>query len=191
MPPLRNIITAAAVSAVYKRRERNMKTRILAAAALLPLLLLIVLWAPGICTAVLFGAMSVIAVYELLWRTGMVKHLRLTVYTGLMAVLVAFWSFFGANRGYALLGITLFLVALFGEMMHDFETVQFRDLTVCLFSGILIPFLLCSLVRIHTMYLGKFMILVPFVAAFLSDTGAYFTGRALGRHKLAPKVTPN
>lgn len=168
-----------------------MKTRILAATALLPLLLIIVLLAPGICTAVLFGAMAVIGVYELLWNTGMVKHLRLNIYTMVMAFLVAIWSYFGANRGVAMLGITLFLVALFGEMMHDFEAVQFRDLTLCLFSGLLVPFLLCSLVRIHTMYLGRFMILVPFVAAFLSDTGAYFAGRAFGKHKLAPKVSPN
>ena len=56
-----------------------MKTRVIAAVALLPFLLLIVLVAPKVCTAILFGAMAAIAAYELLSGTGLVKHLRLSL----------------------------------------------------------------------------------------------------------------
>ena len=35
------------------------------------------------------------------------------------------------------------------------------------------------------------MILIPFVVAFLSDTGAYFVGCRFGRRKLAPVISPN
>ena len=38
---------------------------------------------------------------------------------------------------------------------------------------------------------GRYFILLPFTIAFLSDAGAYFTGLRLGRHKLAPVVSPN
>ena len=38
---------------------------------------------------------------------------------------------------------------------------------------------------------GRFMILVPFVVAFLSDAGAYFVGLRFGKHKLAPVVSPH
>ena len=31
----------------------------------------------------------------------------------------------------------------------------------------------------------------PFILAFLSDTGAYFAGRAFGKHKLAPVISPH
>ena len=34
------------------------------------------------------------------------------------------------------------------------------------------------------------LMLLPFVAAFLSDTGAYFIGCAWGKHKLAPIISP-
>ena len=37
---------------------------------------------------------------------------------------------------------------------------------------------------------GRFYILIPFVLAFLSDTGAYFTGLSFGKHKLAPVISP-
>ena len=64
-----------------------MKTRIIAAVALLPILLFIVLALPTIYTAVLFGLAASIAAYELLWGTGYVKHVRLVAYAALMAFL--------------------------------------------------------------------------------------------------------
>lgn len=47
-----------------------MKTRVIVAVALLPLLLLVVLALPAIWTAVLVAAMGVIAVWELLHATA-------------------------------------------------------------------------------------------------------------------------
>ena len=35
------------------------------------------------------------------------------------------------------------------------------------------------------------MVLLPFVAAFMGDTGAYFIGRSFGHKKLAPVISPN
>jgi phosphatidate cytidylyltransferase len=40
------------------------------------------------------------------------------------------------------------------------------------------------------MYYGRYFILIAFVLAFLSDTGAYFAGLYLGKHKLAPVISP-
>ena len=64
-----------------------MKTRVITAVVLLPLLLLVVLVAPKIFTAILFAVMAAIASYELLAGTGYVKHIRLCVYTAVSA----FW----------------------------------------------------------------------------------------------------
>ena len=38
---------------------------------------------------------------------------------------------------------------------------------------------------------GYLLVLTPLVAAFCSDALALFTGMALGRHKLAPLVSPH
>ena len=38
---------------------------------------------------------------------------------------------------------------------------------------------------------GFDLVLLLIAAVFLNDTGAYFTGRAIGRHKLSPRVSPN
>lgn len=168
-----------------------MKTRIIAAVALLPLLLIVVLALPKIFTAILFGAMASIGAYELLSGTGYVKHPRLVSYAMIMAMLVALWSYFGMNYALGLLGVLVYTAALFAEMMASQMKMRFEKTVVCLVAGLLVPFLLCSLVRIHTMEsVGRHFIIIPFVMAFLSDTGAYFAGRAFGKHKLAPVISP-
>ena len=67
-----------------------MKTRIIAAVALLPLLLIVVIVLPAIYTAILMAALCAIGAYELLYNTGYVKHPRLLAYTMLFAALVSF-----------------------------------------------------------------------------------------------------
>ena len=167
-----------------------MKTRILAAAVLLPLLLVIVIFAPTVCVAILFGIMSVIAVWELLAVTGLVKHKTLIGITMVPAFLIAMWSYSGASMGYLMLIILGTYIALFVLMMLDQENISFSQIAMCMVAGILIPILLCSLVRIFCGRSGRYLIFTAFVAAFLSDTGAYFVGCAFGRHKLAPTISP-
>ena len=167
-----------------------MKTRVISAVILLPILLAVVLAAPKALTAFLFGVMAAIAAYELLYGTGLVKHVRLVAYSAVMAFLVVIWSANGMPQNLAVLGLLVFFIVLFAEMMASHVKIQFEHLALCFAAGVIIPFMLSSLVRIHVMYNGRHMILVPFIIAMLSDTGAYFAGRALGRHKLAPVISP-
>ncbi len=168
-----------------------MKTRVIAATALLPLLLVVVLVLPKIFTAILFGAMAAIGARELLKGTGLVKHNRLVIYAMIMAFFVAVWSSMWTVYLLVLLGILAFFCILFGELLMFHTQVSFEELTMTFVAGGVIPFLLSGVVRIHNWDDGRFLILLPFVIAFLSDTGAYFAGRAFGRHKLAPVISPN
>lgn len=168
-----------------------MKTRILAAAALVPALFLVILALPKIFTALLFGAMCAIAAYELMYATGMARHPRLLIYAMVSAFLVSLWCYFGAPYAVALLWVLVFLGILFGEMFLSLAKLRFEKLCVTMAAGLLIPFLLCSLVRIFMNEgVGRYLIMIPFVIAFLSDTFAYFVGCAIGKHKLAPVISP-
>lgn len=171
-----------------------MKTRIIAASILTPLLLIVVLALPKIFTAILFGLMAALAAYELLVGTGYVKHPRLVGYSMVMAFLVSIWSYFEYSTvtyAWGLLGVLLFTSLLFAEMMISHIKLRFQKVALCLAAGLLIPFLLTSLVRIHSVGgTGKYFIMLPFIMAFLSDTGAYFAGRYFGKHSLAPVISP-
>ena len=168
-----------------------MKTRIVTAAILLPVLFLVIWVLPTLIAAILIGVMGAIAAYELMVSAGFVRHKRLMLYCAGMAVLVSVWSHLGAESAWGTLGIILFVGLLFGEMMLDRVKVRFEKLCICLVAGLLIPYMLTALVRILETYMGRYTIIIPFMMAFLPDSGAYFAGVYLGKHKLAPVISPN
>ena len=168
-----------------------MKTRIIAAAVLVPVLFLIVLVAPESAAAGILGVLLAIAAYELLYRTELVKHPRLVVYACFMSFALSMWSYWGAVRAYFELMLMVYTMLLFAEMMLNHIKIRFETISMCFVSGVIIPYFLTALIRILTMDVGRYVILIPFIAAFMNDAGAYFTGLRFGKHKLAPVVSPN
>ena len=168
-----------------------MKTRILTAAVAIPLLLLVVLATPKWVAAIVFGLLMALAAYEMLYRTHMVRHSRLVVCSALMAFGTSIWSYFGAEHGIGVALVLVFTIIMFGELMHDHIKVRTAMIAMCFVAGLVIPFLMSALVRILIMKIGKFVVLVPFAIAFTNDAGAYFAGRYLGKHKLAPVISPS
>lgn len=168
-----------------------MKTRILAAVVLVPALFIVTLVLPKMVAAVIFAVLMTIAAYELLYRTGLVRHTRLVLYSCAMAFVMTMWSYADAIHAYLILLVLAFLGLLFLEMMLDHVKVRLEKMCLCMFAGIVVPYLLGALVRILMLYVGRYVVMIPFVVAFLSDAGAYFVGIRYGRHKLAPVVSPN
>ena len=64
-----------------------MKTRIITAVVLIPVMLLLLMAAPTVVTAVIWGLLMAIAVYELLYSTGLVREPRLVVHSGIMKLM--------------------------------------------------------------------------------------------------------
>ena len=168
-----------------------MKTRILAAAFLIPALFLVVLVLPKGFAAVLMGVLQAIAVYELLYRTKLVTKPRLVIYSAMMAFAIAIWSFYEAIHAYFVLLMLIYFLLMFSEMMRDHVKMRFETLSMCFVGGLVVPYLMSSVVRILSGNTGRYVILIPFVIACCCDAGAYFVGVRFGKHKLAPVVSPN
>ncbi len=167
-----------------------MKVRIISAVALIPVLLLLLMAAPTIVTAIVWGLLLAVAVYELLYTTGLVREPRLIVYSAVMAFAVSIWSHYDAIHAYGLIGLMIFVGILFCEMMLSHVKITFDQLSLCVVAGFVVPFFLSSLIRILVMSrIGRYMVLIPFIVAFCSDAGAYFAGHFFGQHKLAPVIS--
>ena len=167
-----------------------MKVRIISAVALIPVLLILLMVAPTIVTAIVWGLLLSVAAYELLYTTGLVREPRLVVHAAIMAFGVTVWSHFGSIHAYLLIGLMIFMGILFGEMMLSHVKITFDKICLCVVAGFVVPFLLSSLIRILIMSrIGRYMVLIPFIVAFSSDAGAYFAGHFFGQHKLAPVIS--
>ena len=106
-----------------------MKTRIIAAAVLVPILLLLVLVAPKIVAAIVFSLLLGVAAYELLYRTKLLRHIRLVVYSCVMAVAVGMFE--GASWG----AIFSLVMGIFADMAFVENTVMFTVLFPALAFG--------------------------------------------------------
>ncbi len=177
-----------------------MKQRILVAVIGIPLLLLVLCWAPHWATAALLAALGVIGAHELLAAvSGAEKTKSLWVLAGFMAVCTVFSTYAGmeAYKGTVLVAVPwllcasvvlLFLLAVrwFGRE----NAVALHDVFPVLGGGEAIPLAMSCLLRLRLMEFGGGLVLMPLVAAFMSDSAALFTGMACGKHKLAPKASP-
>ena len=182
---MKNTIGVTADLEAYK----EMKMRVITAAVGIPLLLLILLAAPKEVVGLIWGALMSIGAYELLYCTGLVKEKRLVIYGCVMAFLVTVWSAYGAIHAYAVLGVMVFMGLMFAEMMMSHVKVTFDKVCLVLVGGMLVPYLLGSLIRILVMSIGRYVVLIPFIVAFSSDSGAYFAGHFFGKHKMAPVIS--
>lgn len=169
-----------------------MVQRIMVAVICVPLILLIFFGLPPICIPIMFSLLSMIGVHEVLWSTGFVKHARISGYSIAFAGLVPFWVYFGSDEKLFLMGILCYVTLVFVEALASHYTVTLEKMGGAFFFSIMIPFFLSSFVRIDAIpEIGVYYILLPLVAAFMSDVWALFVGMAFGKHKLAPELSPH
>ncbi len=169
-------------------------TRTIMAAVMIALLLVLALWAPAWCLAAVIAVLGVIAVYELMRTVGKVTDLRMLVYPGLSAAAIPLGFYFGYAELTIRIALVFLMVALFAEAIFTYGTdkaVGFSTVMSGLFIGVLVPVCMSALLQLRMMENGGLLIIMAFVITAVSDTGGYFGGMFLGRHKGVVKCSPN
>lgn len=165
-----------------------MKSRILVSAIGVPLILLVVLWAPMWVLAAFLSALSAIAAWELMKCVGAHRHRLLcaaAIVCAAFSVGFAFFNTYIYGELVVVYAMMVFIYAVFrgGE-------VKFQQIMAALFAMFIIPYAFASFLRLAALGYGRACLLLPLIFSFGSDTFAFFAGRAFGKHKLAPKVSP-
>lgn len=165
--------------------------RWLTAAVALPILILVILKGGRTSFALLIGlgaGVSLLEYYALVLPGEAVVARGIGLILGL-AVLGSFYTQdFNITSGMlalAFLVSAILCVAEFGAKASAADA-----LSKFIFGFIYIPFLAGHMILIRGSQGGIIWISFVLAVVFANDTGAYYVGKAIGRHKLCPSVSP-
>ena len=162
-----------------------MKTRIITGLILLAVILPCVILG-GIAFKILLGIVAGVAVFEML---SICNRPRAHFYLYPIVGLFVFYSlFFDQSLLISSEIMILYMIVLMACSMFD-DGINFLRLSYYFTAGVLIGMGLHMLYQLRLTY-GFDYILILALATFGTDTGAYFTGMCLGRHKLNPRLSP-
>lgn len=167
-----------------------MLIRTVSAFVALPLFFVIVYFLPPIYLTFSIALLAAVSVYELLWRSKIVTNKALVCVGYIMALAVVAWSHFGYESTYVLPAVFVLVLIVFVIWMLNQKTIEFKQVTATVFGATIIPLFLSSILGLMSLDNAKYIVIIPFMAAWLTDTGAYFSGYFFGKHKLAPTISP-
>ena len=162
-----------------------------------------VIQAGGILFAGFALVLGLIAWFEYVRAFGE-RGMGLTLLTGFLGIAALWYTGWQGNIELMLAAATLTVAVVLLESVLLRSSVSIVD-AVTSVTGILyigFPFAYMVMLRewpdtrMITTQLGNFefgcaLIWIMFIGTWASDTFAYFTGSAIGRHKLCPSISPN
>ena len=170
-----------------------MKQRIVSAIVGLAILAVVLLGFETLLLNTAVSLISILALYELFHAAGRLRHRQMAAATWIYAGL---FPFFREFFDYDLLPLVslLYLLAMLAILLRNHRTIRFQDVLTAGAFGVMISasFTNVVLFRNNNGWLGGvFCVMILLGSAWFSDTCAYFTGRAFGKHKMAPVISPH
>ncbi|MDD7517732.1 phosphatidate cytidylyltransferase [Ruminococcus flavefaciens] len=88
--------------------------------------------------------------------------------------------------------ILLCAFVVFITWLRKHKEIRYEQVFFVLAVMILVPQAMTTMVRMerYDSENGLFLLIMGLCGAWIADTGAYFTGVALGKHKLCPEISP-
>lgn len=182
------------------KKKSDLVPRVITSVVAVPLLLALMLMGPAWGFAVLIILVSFVAAWEYFSMTTGTQNRGLQVFTSSLAAGITALVYFRSTPDTPISG-TEVLLALCGSTMaiflsHLFTFQDVKKTSLHIGSGVL-SMVYCGLMPATLALIfrdggetGPMWVLMAMSVIWGSDTGAYFSGRAFGKHKLAPKVSP-
>ncbi len=179
-----------------------MLKRIATAAVLIPIVLLLVLRAPVAVVALVAALVALLTVHEFLQLTESygVRPLRIPTYAFVSGFFLLLAINVGAETPLFSMGkflISLAFAAAIAPFLFLTITMRRDNLSgaypaaaaaVFAFTYIALP--LGMLVQLRQQWAGGFLLLYLLLVVWAGDIFAYFVGKSMGRHLMAPRISP-
>lgn len=134
----------------------------------------------------LFGAVTLVVigmVYEMYGVMEIKNQIKVTGYISALVICM------GMVFGQTVLSIYAVSALFLLMMIYMHKKADVKEVMSAAFAAIFIASFMMAIVLIRKDH-GRFAVILPFVCAWLTDTGAYFAGTFLGKHKLVPNISP-
>ena len=142
---------------------------------------------------VIFAPPAVVYVALLLVTAGMLYETYRVIdakrglqIVGFLAEIIMFAGFFADKIGLAFYGA---IILFMGALVFLWGKSDSKEVLTAGMATLFVTSAMLSLVMLRIKY-DVYALLLAFIIAWLSDTGAYFTGYFFGKHKLCPKMSP-
>lgn len=147
--------------------------------------------------AAVLAIIGAIGTWELIHAVKCNKHKMLTGFCMAFSLFVPFMLTIPVFTRFRAPVFLLYVVVLLIIMLFNHKTVTFENVATCGGAALVIPTSLTCIIMLRyspsvpNEYLpGVFMIVYLLFCAWFGDSGAYFVGTFLGKHKLCPEISP-
>lgn len=163
-----------------------MKQRIITALCLIAVVVPAVILGGYYFKAVI-GVVLVLSVYEMLHICNRPK-IKIYMFVIVLAYFAAGFLLYPKNLFISSYTVLMFLIVLLTAMIFD-ETLNIERTGYIFTMGTLLCCGIHALMVIRNQYGFEYLLLLA-LANYGSDTGAYFVGMTIGKHKLIPRLSP-
>ncbi|MBR2884910.1 MAG: phosphatidate cytidylyltransferase [Clostridia bacterium] len=131
---------------------------------------------------------SAMGIFEVITALGLSEYKIMTSISVLMPLAFMLISYFAWE--YAFAAVFLFVAAYLLVMLFDHKRYSFTTAAMFMMISLMVTFAFIHVSLTRHLANGILNVFVIFIGSWITDTCAYFTGFAIGKHKLAPSVSP-
>ena len=147
----------------------------------------------GMILAIVLYVISMIGFLELTKACGVREGQKPNALeiTGIAAITCYYLvTYFVQDASYAVMVILLAMIAMMSVYVFGFPKYHANQVMDAYFALIYAPVMLSFVFLTRQLEDGIYLVWMIFISSWISDTFAYLTGVMIGRHKLAPVLSP-
>ena len=174
-----------------------MRQRLLSAAVGVPLIVVVLLLYNTVVLNIAMALISLLALYEVFTATKYIESRGIAVVSFVYAAVLPFLDV-GHFHMLVMFCTYLYIIALFCLFMKYHKKMTLQEVGTAFMLTVMISVAFSSLVYLrdilsthaYTKFDSFFYLALIFIGAWITDAGAYFAGRFLGKHKMALTISP-